>query len=510
MKTKKMYSIGSRHKNECYNAVINNTANSDAIAFLKVDGYRESLVYKELPEAEEIIISENTYVLSPHFAAGYLLRSEKNNGEWNLLATDVSNDYILGRRGPETLRAQRRPSIPKSFVPFKTSGRPLSISSTQIPDGAIIVYEERTGKKTKIKISKIINSDFSNPVDVTDGSFNAYDPVCCVADNGKIYVAFSAFENGNYRIKVNEIDPDSLTIVKSYDISNQADACVFPSICERKNGGIWFSYTCFDKLLQDDETVLKHSRFQAQRRFFMTQGTIFAGAMIDGKTFAPLAPKDGKSFCGNVASMNVFGSSGAGHSKIIEDKFGRIHILFRHYSEEQPMIFDECNKKLNQPKNPGIRIAKHRYPNISIITLNDKQWGKPICLIPKASFNDPISCACDLEKIKVAFTEDSPKVGGGHGGEWFDDEGQVGVGIFEMPFLKCENETYDLRPYVVHLLPGNFLKNPVLKIKKNDDLIVAIGQTHAHTNISVCQRETDRNGHTNYRFMQDVQNSDFG
>ncbi|MCK5853267.1 hypothetical protein KAH27_09600, partial [bacterium] len=133
-----------------------------------------------------------------------------------------------------------------------------------------------------------------------------------------------------------------------------------------------------------------------------------------------------------------------------------------------------------------------------------------VCLIPKASFNTPISSACDLEKIKVAFTEDSRKVGGGHGGEWFDDEGQVGVGIFEMPFLKCENGAYDLRPYVVHPLPGNSIKNPELKIKKNDGFIVAIGQTHAHTNISVCQRETDRNGHTNYRFMQDVQDSDFG
>jgi len=42
------------------------------------------------------------------------------------------------------------------------------------------------------------------------------------------------------------------------------------------------------------------------------------------------------------------------------------------------------------------------------------------------------------------------------------------------------------------------------------EFIHAVGQTHAHTNMSICMRINDRTIHTNYRFMQDAQNSDFG
>ncbi len=492
MKTKKIYSVGSRHNEECYNAVLNYSSSSNAIAYLKVNGCRESLIYKNSPDVEEIIISENSYILSPCFAGDFLLRSERVNDEWSLMASKISNG-----------------EVEDSFIPFETTGRPYALSAVKCEDFSFIVWEERIGKKTKIKISKIINSDFEEPVEITNGTFNAYDPVCCVGNDGKIYVAFCAFEHGNYRIKIAEVNQQKLSIEKIFDVSNQIDSCVYPSICSRKNGGVWFSYTCFDTPVQDDATYLKHLRFQAQRRFFQTRGTIFSGALIKEKTYAVVAPKDGKSFCGNVANMTVFGTTGAGRSQIIEDEAGRVHIIFRHYSAAQPIDYDYCNKELKPPKSPALRSEKNNHPNISIITLNDKQWDSPICLISRAHVDLPVSVACNGEKIKVAFTEESRTTGGGIGAEWFDDQGQLGVGVIEVPILRKEKPNYELRPYAIHFLQGNSFENPHFKNEKINEYINAIGQTHTHTNLSVCQREYDRDGHLNYRFTQDVQNSDF-
>ena len=481
MKIKKIYSTGLQHKNECYNAVINSCKNSAGIAYLKVNNYKEALIYKATPDSKEIIISENSYVLSPCFAAGFLLRSEKINDVWNLMATKIPGE-----------------SIGTSFAPFIISGRPFSISSTEIPGGAIIVWEERFGKKTKIKISKISDSKFSEPVDVTNGSFNAYDPDCCIDETGNIFVTYCAFADGSYRIKVNEINPDSLAVIDSIDLSNQTEPSVFPSICTRKDGGIWFSFTCFDSPVEGDQTYLKHERFQSQRLFFASHGRIYSGVLLDKKIYSA------------TKNLAVGESRGAGHSKVIEDKAGKLHILFRHHGINPQVTFDSCNRILNRPEASGIQEPQFNHPDISIITLTDSKWTKPVCLIPRAHIESQISCVNDGEKIRAAFTEDSRMTGWGNSGEWFDNKGQLGVGIFDFPLEDKIKPEYQLCHYIVNPKNTKSIENPKLKSKKLDSFFHAVGQTHAHSNLSVCMREYDRDGHTNYRFMQDVQDSDFG
>jgi hypothetical protein len=69
---------------------------------------------------------------------------------------------------------------------------------------------------------------------------------------------------------------------------------------------------------------------------------------------------------------------------------------------------------------------------------------------------------------------------------------------------------YDLRPYVISPRPGPSVEDPALPKSDGGSYIHAMGQTHAHTNLSVCIREGDRDAHLSYRWMQDVQHSDFG
>ena len=91
---KKIYNKGNRHHGECYYAVTGN--NEKDIAYLKVDEEKERLVYREDPEAEEIVITKDTYILSPHFAGKFLFWVEKVNNNWIMKAVK-QNDLNTGR-----------------------------------------------------------------------------------------------------------------------------------------------------------------------------------------------------------------------------------------------------------------------------------------------------------------------------------------------------------------------------------------------------------------------------
>ena len=80
--------------------------------------------------------------------------------------------------------------IEKPFTAFETAGRPYAISAAKSDGFCLAVWEERIGKKTKIKISKINEANFEEPAEMTDGTFNAYDRFAVWEMTGKFMSRF--------------------------------------------------------------------------------------------------------------------------------------------------------------------------------------------------------------------------------------------------------------------------------------------------------------------------------
>ena len=99
-------------------------------------------------------------------------------------------------------------------------------------------------------------------------------------------------------------------------------------------------------------------------------------------------------------------------------------------------------------------------------------------------------------------------------GEWFDREGEVGVGRAVVVLPKRPEPRYQFHPFRLPEQPGPLLwRESALDDapRARRELVCASWPyPHAHSNLSVCGRENDRDPHFNYRFMQDVQHSDFG
>ena len=94
-------------------------------------------------------------------------------------------------------------------------------------------------------------------------------------------------------------------------------------------------------------------------------------------------------------------------------------------------------------------------------------------------------------------------------GEWYDSEGETGLGVLRVGLVAGTSpEPIVLTPRQNEETPIH-IQNPVVSNRRTDGMIYALGQTHAHTEFSICCREFDRDIHAKYRFYQDVQNADF-
>ena len=490
--SQRIYARSTRHAGECYAAVLDPAADSTALAYLRVDGTRESLICRPSPDADEIVLAEDTYVLSPHFAGPLLFWVQRVGGDWRL-------------RGART----DRPTPAAADLLVRTAGRPRALASFATADGACLVWEERSGKRTRIRGALVRGDAVGEPFDVTAGAFNAYDPACCVAPDGRVHVIACAFLDGQYRIVVHVLDADGRAAAGPILVSGNPDACAYPSIWPRRDGGVWFSFTCFDVGGFSDWAFVRHHRYAAQHRIFRAQGTAYVGLLDDGKTAAVYAPPVPGQQQGHCAAMTVVGSTGAGHSHVFEDPAGRVHLLLRQHAPIDPVPFEQEDPPLRRPADRGRDTTTHNHPAISLMSLSDGAWSAPVRLIPRAHVEAPVSFALAGRRLRIAFTADARRTGWSGGAEWFDAEGELGVGAADVELPEPTPPRYELHAYVIGPVPAAPIANPPLD-NRDGPYLHAIGQTHAHTNLSVCARETDRDPHINYRVMQDVQHSDFG
>jgi len=489
--SKRFVSRGTRHRNECYRPVLDP---SGAFAFLRIREKRESLVLLPTAEAGEVLLTEDTYVLDPHFAGGLLLWTERIGGDWRIRAAPPDGQGEV-------------------LEPFRHWGRPMAVSACPAGKRTILVWEERVGRQTRIFISAVEGGRFKAPTPVTDGTFNAYDPACAVAADGTVYIACAAFVAGNYRILMQKLTPGLRPKGEPFRISNRPGSCFYPSLCPRGGGGVWFSFTYFESIGGPVEfAFLQHDRAQTQHAFFRTRGFVTAGIFDGKRLWAPRAPAQAGTYSSGMAAMLAFGSKGTEHSRILEDAAGRVRLLLRQHTDGGEITFQQQDAPLRRSAGPRVEAAALTYPDVSIMTLMDDHWSPPVRIIPRAHLDAAISCAIDGEKLTIAFTEDARITGWNYSMEWFDAESELGVGVAELGLTDLGPPDYELHPYALTPAPGPSMENPPFRTGRSADgkHKLAIGQTHAHTCLSVCGREIDKSLHLNYRFMQDVQHCDFG
>ena len=491
LKSKHYYARGSRHAGECYGAVVGASGAPLALAYLVVDGAREHLELQWSRESPPVPITSDTFVLSPCFAGEHLLWVERRGSEWPIRCLDLST-----------------PSAEHVSEPIAVRGRPQALSSTVHNRQALLVWEERLGKQTRIRLARL-NGGGAAPavIDVTGGAHNAYDPVCAVADDGTVYVAYCAFIHGHYRILAQALDPSGSELGPPVQLSNESHACVYPSLHCRKAGGVWFSYTCLNRNELFRPQVL-HYRAAAQRQFTLLEaGTAYVGILED------------RAVHGILPSLEVPDSTGSGHTRVLEDGGGNPFLLLRLHSEDTGTDYPIQDEPLRHrtrfdplttasaTRAPG---GPNNHPSVSLTAFGSGSWSTPRCLIPRAHVEAPISVEIESRSLCLAFTEDSRHTGWNLWGEWFDGEGQLGVGLARVDLLSSDRASYSLHPQVAAPRPGPSIEDPPIDRLDDRGYMHAIGQTHAHSNLSVCVREAEREPNLNYRLMQDAQHSDFG
>lgn len=143
----------------------------------------------------------------------------------------------------------------------------------------MLIWEKREGRSTSLRLS-LVDGSLGEPISVTDGTSNAFDPMCCY-NGDQLYVAYTSFYQGNYVIFLEVRKPAGELITGPIQISAESRACWYPLLYPQAEGGVWISYSLFPED-QFEEKYVKHHRRRAQYQYFGSWGEHRAG-VYDGE-----------------------------------------------------------------------------------------------------------------------------------------------------------------------------------------------------------------------------------
>jgi hypothetical protein len=498
---KKLYHRATRHGAEGYAPVL--APDRESIAFLQADADTETLMLRRPGDQPAVTVSSPGYIFSPCFAGEWLVWAEQASDHWQL----------RGTRWRETPGESR-----VLFLP--TDARPIHLTSVANENGAWLAWEERRGRKTRIRLAWLNDKGSAGDVRTVDtAGANAYDPALAIAEDGSVYCAFSAYSDDNYRIFLARFGADGRPIDRPIRVSDRSEACVWPSLWPAAGGGVWFSFTSYSipnpSRPEHNQALsyVKHDRYLRQRQFYGCHGIVHVGRYDGQQLEAPLAGPGAGDLQFFAAAGLVLGSEGAGHSQVLEDARGNLHVLFRHHAKPDPLSPAKPSPPLKAHPDFSAKHPRQMHPNLSIVSLGGNTWQPVKTIVPRAHFDLSLPAQFDGTQLSVAFGEDARLTGWSGGGEWFDDVGEVGLGVVHLEFAEPALEPMTLCPLSIAPFPSGRLTNPhalPAETTQWQDRTYALGQTHCHSNLSICRRELDRDPHFNYRFMQDVQHCRFG
>lgn len=500
---KLFYRRTSRHAGEPYSPIV--ASDGQTLAYLQTSAETETLMLQRDSAQPAVAVSTPGFLFSPCFAGDWLVWAQQSGDNWELRGARWGDPHPQAH----------------TFV-FGPTGRPIHLVAAAVADGAWLAWEERHGRDTQIRLCFLDATGIPRDVrTVSRPGINAYDPVLVVAHDGGVFCAFTTYADDNYRISVASFAADGSPLGVPLRVSDRCEACVWPSLWPAAGGGVWFSFTSYsvpNSTRPEHNQALsyvKHGRYLRQRQFFGCHGIVHVGLLRDGKLFAPLAGPSANDLQFFTAAGLVLGSEGAGHSQVLEDQSGGVHVLLRQHARPEPALVPErASPPLRvhprfTPKHP-----RQMHPNLALTSLVGKTWSPPQTLVPRAHFDLALSLRCDGRALMIAFGEDARLTGWSCGGEWFDDVGEVGVGRAHITLdLHPPAAAPTLCPLAIAPFPAGRITNPhtvPAAAATWADRTFAVGQTHCHSNLSICRRELDRDPHFNYRFMQDAQRCRFG
>ena len=500
---KLIYHRATRHTGEAYAPVVAN--DGVTLAYLQVSLENETLMLQRSVDAPPLALSGAGFLFEPCFAGDWLVWVQRMGERWEI-------------RG-----ARWRDEHPEACILSVSAARPIHLASALNGTDGWLAWEERLGRTTRIRLGRLASDGLrGEPQFVGEARVNAYDPALTVAKDGTLCCAYAAYWHDNYRIALVRFNAKGVPMTAPLRLSDTPYPCAWPSVFPSALGGIWWSYTCYSAPVggtaEENELLshLKHERYLRQRQCFDRRGVVKIGWYDGAWNWAPMAAPAPlpNSLPYHVATGLVFGTEGAGHSQIMEDDSGGLHVLLRQYAApERAMACDHASPELKV--HPRFRAMQpHRmHPNLSLCSLVDRVWTPPRTIVPRAHFDLTICAQGDNGRLAVAFSEDRRRTGWSGEGEWFDDVGEIGLGVAHLE-LQPHAPNYQFSQLAIGRHLAGRMTNPrVATIASSGGLAerrFALGQTHCHSTLSVCQRELDRDPHFNYRFMQDVQHCDFG
>lgn len=497
---KAFYHRSSRHAGEAYWPAL--ADDEQTLAYLQVSAEHETLMLQRRHDVPALALCRPGFLFSPCFAGEWLTWVERMDDRWAIRGTRWRDDDPA----PRTLSV--------------SEARPLHLVSAVAGDRVWLAWEERLGRATRLRLARLDDAGITaDPLCFGPAGVNAYDPALAVAVDGSLYCAFCAYAWDSYRILLVRFTPDGAVCGEPLPVSHSASPCVWPSLWAAARGGVWWSFTCYAAPISarmehvESTAYVRHERYRRQREFFGCRGVVYAGWCDGAGHWVTMGKPEPHPLPFHVATGLVFGTEGAGHSQIIEDSAQGLHLLLRHYAPVEREAFrDQTDPPLRVHPDFRPMQPERMHPNLALFSLNAGVWTAPVVLVPRAHFDLPIVPRFDGRRLAVAFAEDRRRTGWSGQGEWFDDVGEIGLGALLVELSPVPTE-HDLHPLATTPIPSGAMTNPRPDGEMapgNDGRRYALGQTHCHTTLSVCQRELDRDPHFNYRFMQDVQHCRFG
>ncbi len=443
--------------------------NHVASVWIRCEDSKETLVCRYGDKQIDIIAGK--YIISPVICNDRIIFSYCDQGNnWSLKIADISVEKVI-------------------IYDVTVKGRVMSLRCETQSNSNWVSFESRTGKTVKVYAAFIgTNENSTRVIPVTDGKYNAYDPHIALAKDGFLYVTYTAYFSGNYHIMLKKMDIENKIQYDEVRISDQAGTCYWPSIASGNDGGVWISWCSFTRAGNFEETYLQHHKNEYRRRLFEFHPAVYAGLYKDDQLYFPITDKTKTG--GYLEGFAVENSAGSKQPTIVQLEDGSLHIVYRKFRGE--------NKLFNSP-------------DISIATLTDRGWSNPEPIVSRGLHEGYTSLYPKKDSLSIAYSEDNRSTGWGKDGEWFDTERSVCLGIIQykppVEFAKeIQFEKYNVSPVSI---PSMEEEN-YTPIHRKDGSKLIWGQTHCHTDHSICVRMCDQSVDFNYRFMQDVQKSGYG